>query len=83
MGCHFLLQGIFPTQGSNLGLLPCRQTLYCLSHIAYELCWVRDQTQSQAIPDFILGPKEPSQLSLLQRFPLFYRVHQGLRSLRF
>ena len=20
MGCHFLLQGIFPTQGSNLGL---------------------------------------------------------------
>ena len=23
MGCHFLLQGIFPTQGSNLGLLHC------------------------------------------------------------
>ena len=32
MGCHFLLQGIFPTQGSNLGLLHCRQTLYPLSH---------------------------------------------------
>ena len=30
--CHFLLQGIFPTQGSNLGLLHCRQTLSCLSH---------------------------------------------------
>ena len=30
--CHFLLQGIFPTQGSNLGLLHCRQILYCLSH---------------------------------------------------
>ena len=30
--CYFLLQGIFPTQGSNLGLLHCRQTLYCLSH---------------------------------------------------
>ena len=28
VGCHFLLQGIFPTQGSNLGLLHCRQTLY-------------------------------------------------------
>ena len=27
MGCHFLLQGIFPTQG-----LCCRQILYCLSH---------------------------------------------------
>ena len=26
-GCHFLLQGIFPTQGSNPGLLHCRQML--------------------------------------------------------
>ena len=32
VGCHFLLQGIFPTQGSNPGLLPCGQTLYHLSH---------------------------------------------------
>ena len=27
VGCHFLLQGIFPTQGSNPGLLHSRQTL--------------------------------------------------------
>ena len=33
VGCHFLLQGIFPTQGSNPGLLHCRQTLYRLSHL--------------------------------------------------
>ena len=32
MGCHFLLQGIFPTQGSNPDLLHCRQILYRLSH---------------------------------------------------
>ena len=32
VGCHFLLQGIFPTQGLNPGLPHCRQTLYCLSH---------------------------------------------------
>ena len=32
VGCHFLLQGIFLTQGSNPGLLHCRQILYCLSH---------------------------------------------------
>ena len=32
MGCHFLLQGIFPTQGLNLGLPHCRQTLYYLSY---------------------------------------------------
>ena len=30
--CHFLLQEIFLTQGSNLGLLHCRQILYCLSY---------------------------------------------------
>ena len=31
-GCHLLLQGIFLTQGSNPGLLHCRQTLYHLSY---------------------------------------------------
>ena len=31
VGCHFLLQGFFPAQGSNPGLLHCRQTLCCLS----------------------------------------------------
>ena len=32
VGSHSLLQVVFATQGSNLGLLHCRQTLYCLSH---------------------------------------------------
>ena len=32
LGSHSLLQGIFLTQGSNPGLLHCRQILYCLSH---------------------------------------------------
>ena len=32
VGCCFLLQGIFPTQGLNPGLLNCRQTLYHLNH---------------------------------------------------
>ena len=32
VGSHSLLQGIFPTQGSNPGLPHCRQTLYQLSH---------------------------------------------------
>ena len=30
VGCHSLFQGIFPTQGLNLGLLYCRQILYHL-----------------------------------------------------
>ena len=32
VGCHTLLQGIFPIQGSNLGLPNCRQILWHLSH---------------------------------------------------
>ena len=32
MDRHALLQGIFPTQGSNPGLPHCRRTLYFLSH---------------------------------------------------
>ena len=31
LGCHALLQGIFPTQGMNPGLSHCRRILYCLS----------------------------------------------------
>ena len=32
VGSLSLLQGIFPTQGSNLGLQHCRRILYQLSH---------------------------------------------------
>ena len=39
VGCHFLLQGIFLTQGSNPSLPHCRQTLYRLSHQGSHLLW--------------------------------------------
>ena len=32
VGCHALLQVIFPTQGSNPGLPHCKQILYYMSH---------------------------------------------------
>ena len=32
VGSYFLFQEILPTQESNLGLLHCRQILYCLNH---------------------------------------------------
>ena len=32
VGCHFLLQETFLTQGLNPGFLHCRQMLYHLSH---------------------------------------------------
>ena len=46
-GCHFLLQGLFPIQGSNPSLPHCRQTLYCLNH----------QGDIYAIVDFFLNKK--------------------------
>ena len=43
MGCHALLQGIFPIQRSNLGLLHYRPILYRLSH---RVCvWTRAKEQ--------------------------------------
>ena len=54
--CQFLLQGIFPNQGSNPGFPHLRQTLYCLSHQGSHLpkwylthrrdslniCWIKE-----------------------------------------
>ena len=37
VGCHFLLQGIFPTQELNPGLSHCRQMLYRLIHQGSQL----------------------------------------------
>ena len=46
VGCHFLLQGIFLTQGSDPGLLHCRQILYSLHHlnlaITCDFCFSQD-----------------------------------------
>ena len=43
VGCHTLLHGIFPTEGSNPGLLHCKQILYHLNHQCsfdyMDLCW--------------------------------------------
>ena len=54
VGCHALLQGIFPTQGSNPGSPHCRQILYRLSHqrslvkvLAYE--WILSASPLQDI----------------------------------
>ena len=47
-GCHSLLQGIFLTQGSNLGLLQYRQSLYHLSHNAYNICEFNQPMLDQA-----------------------------------
>ena len=37
-GLHFLIQGIFPTQGSSLGFLHGRQILVCMPGHAHVVC---------------------------------------------
>ena len=61
MGCHSLLQGIFPTQGSNLSLPHCRQILYSLSHQGSPrlLEWVAFPTPGE-LPDLEIEPWSPA-----------------------
>ena len=49
MGCHSVLQRIFPTQGLNLGLPHCRQILYCLSHQGSPLKYVKELVNSEGL----------------------------------
>ena len=51
VGSHPLLQGIFPTQGSNPGLPRCRLILYQLSHKGSQI----EGGELEAVTDFILG----------------------------
>ena len=76
VGCHFLFQGIFPTQVSNLGLLHCRRTLYPLSHqgshlVAKELEFQLQHQSFQCIfrtdfLSFVLPAVQGTLKSLLQ-----------------
>ena len=78
MGCRFLLQGIFPTQGSNPGLQHCRQMLHHLSHHRSPVS--REQYNSNftrslpCVPDFSklakFFPNVPKTLHRNFLFPL-------------
>ena len=58
VGSLSLLQGIFPTQGSNPGLLHCRQILYQLSHQGSPrvLEWVACPSEKAMAPTPVLLP---------------------------
>ena len=62
MGCHFLLQRILPTQGSNLGLPHWRQILYRLSHQGS----LRRQTPAYTLRTFLQGTNLLSKLIKIQ-----------------
>jgi len=64
VGILSLLQGIFPTQGSNPGLPHCRRILYQLSHkgspgklewVAYPFSWGFSQPMNQTGVSCIAG----------------------------
>ena len=59
MGGHFLLHGIFPTQGSNLGLPQHWQTLYRLSHQGIPLRLRAPQVPVSANPKVCSEPVDP------------------------
>ena len=55
VGSHFHLQGIFPTQGLNLGLLHCRQILFCWSTRKDQFlisCYIYRIKNSRSIEDY-------------------------------
>ena len=69
MGSHSLLQGIFPTQGLNLGFLLCRWILYCLSHQENPLTTLVCVTQSNGLLSSLFIPSIASGWETLA-FPL-------------
>jgi len=47
VGCHSLLQGIFPTQGLNPGLPHYREVLYCLNNQGSPNNWISHTHEAQ------------------------------------
>ena len=86
VGCHDLLQGIFSTQGSNSGLLHCRQSLYCLSHQRRSpMCWLHwYKAHSTKMVEFTLLALPLQSLEtiiyLVSSFSAFFQqphIHEG------
>ena len=69
VGCCFLLQGIFPNQRSNPGLLHCRRILYQLSHKGSP-CFNNDNF-NRGSPNTITSIIK----SINTSFPNFWSVH--------
>ena len=85
VGSHSLLQGIFPTQGSNLGLLHCRQILYHLSHQGSYIYLIRSGFYLLNPYAYLASPpgavflkgKEPNSFSVPACFCQALAQHRG------
>ena len=66
MSSHSLLQRIFPTQGSNLGLLHCRQILHWAtkeSHFLFFLAEIKNRVAILILLFIVIGKKLLNTLS--------------------
>ena len=70
MDSHSLLQGLFPTQGSNPGLLNCRQILYHLRHQGSPVVYSR-----KLIIAFLCKLFAMQQISVQMHFSLLLPCH--------
>ena len=83
MGCHALLQGIFPTQGLNPGLLHCRRILYHLSHpVNYSvLCVIKYSSVPGTAID--LGDAKTNNYEFLPIKGLEYEWKKQINAIKF
>ena len=66
VGCHFLLQEIFPTKGSKLGFLHCRQALYHLSYLwVCVKLWLNERMGWWELEVYIMGSLYKSWTSFM------------------
>ena len=92
VGCHFLLQGVVPTQGSNQHLLPhlhWQADSLPLCHIdlkyrqaGYAICCFEDKSSARVFQDTECnltwgGIALAASLTVLVRFHLHHKIHKG------
>ena len=80
VGCHALLKGIFPAQGSNPGLQHCRQILSCLRHqgsprilewVAYPFSRGTSQPRNWTRVSCITGDSLPAEIPVKDLYRLW------------
>ena len=69
VGSHSLLQGVFPTQELNPGLLHCRQILYHLSHQGNpgKIMILKDTCTQCSLWHYLQQPEDGSNLNVHQQ----------------
>ena len=75
VGSHFLLQGIVPTQGLNLGLLLCRHILCHLNHTTESLGSPDNPGRGSQIQESIPEPRRGGERASVKLVFLCWRLH--------